>query len=207
MTGLLIAAGGADRGGAERVEPDGTTALERAVGADDLPAVRALLRTGANPKAANRYGVTPLMLAATNGNAVVMEVLLKAGADANAALPGGQTVLMTAARAGSPDAVKALIAHGAAVNVKESNYGETALMWAAAENHPDAAKVLIEHGAEVDARSNPLEYSKDRFGLEGVMTILPHGHWTALMYAARQGSLATARVLADAHADLNLTDP
>ncbi len=137
----------------------------------------------------------------------MIETLLKAGADANAALPGGQTVLMTAARTGSPDAVRALLAHGADVKARETSYGETALMWAAAENHPDAAKVLIDHGADVNGRSNPLEYSKDRFGLEGVMTILPHGSWTALMYAARQGSLAAARVLADAHADLNLTDP
>jgi uncharacterized protein len=189
------------------IEADGTTALDRAVRDDDIAAVRSLLHSGANPKAANRYGVTPLFLAATNGNAAMIETLLKAGADANAALPGGQTVLMTAARTGNPDAVRQLIAHGATVDAKENNYGETALMWAAAENHPEAAKVLMEHGADVNARSNPLEYSKDRFGLEGVMTILPHGHWTALMYAARQGSLAAARALADAHADLNLTDP
>lgn len=188
-------------------EADGTTALDRAVRDDDLKAAQALIRAGANPKAANRYGVTPLFLAATNGSAAMTESLLKAGADANAALPGGQTLLMTAARTGNPDVVKVLLAHGASVNATESNYGETALMWAAAENHPDAARVLIEHGAEVNARSAPLEYSKDRFGLEGVITILPHGHWTALMYAARQGSLATARALADAHADLNLTDP
>lgn len=188
-------------------EADGTTPLHRAVRDDDMQTVRSLLRAGADPKAPNRYGVTPLSLAATNGDAAVVELLLKAGADPNAAMPGGQTVLMTAARTGNPDAVKALLAHGAAVDARESNYGETALMWAAAENHPEAAKALIEHGADVNARSNPLEYSKDRFGLEGVMTILPHGHWTALMYAARQGSLSTARVLAEAHADLNLTDP
>jgi ankyrin repeat protein len=190
-----------------RPEADGTTALDHAVRQDDLKEAQALLRAGANPKAANRYGVTPLFLAATNGNAEMAESLLKARADANAALPGGQTVLMTAARTGNPDVVKVLLSHGAVVDAKESNYGETALMWAAAENHPDAAKVLIEHGAEVNMRSAPLEYSKDRFGLEGVVTILPHGHWTALMYAARQGSLATARVLADARADLNLMDP
>ncbi len=200
----LLLAGGSET---NRPEADGTTPLHRAVREDDLPAVRSLLRAGADPKAANRYGVTPLSLAATNGDAAMIELLLKAGADPNAALPGGQTVLMTAARTGNPDAVKALLAHGAGIDAKESSYGETALMWAAAENHPDAASMLIQHGADVNARSNPLEYSKDRFGLEGVITILPHGHWTPLMYAARQGSLAAARVLAGAHANLNLTDP
>ena len=91
-------------------------------------------------KAADRYGITPLSLAATNGSARMIELLLKAGADPNAALPEGETVLMTAARTGNPDAIKVLLAHDANVNAKENTLGETALMWAAAENHPDAVK-------------------------------------------------------------------
>ena len=59
---------------------------------------RTAARAGANVKAANRYGVTPLSLACTNGSAADVELLLKAGADPNAPLPGGETPLMTAAR-------------------------------------------------------------------------------------------------------------
>ncbi len=40
-----------------------------------------------------------------------------------------------------------------------------------------------------------------------VSTTLPRGGWTALMYAARQGAIDAARVLADAKADLNQADP
>ena len=47
-----------------------------------------LIRAGADVKAANRYGVTPLSLACINGNAAMIEKLLKAGADANAAGTG-----------------------------------------------------------------------------------------------------------------------
>ena len=61
----------------------------------------ALLKAGAKAQVANRLGVTPLHLAATNGNAAMLEQLLAAGADANASLPEGETVLMTAARTGN----------------------------------------------------------------------------------------------------------
>ncbi|MGH9592926.1 MAG: ankyrin repeat domain-containing protein, partial [Bryobacteraceae bacterium] len=165
------------------------------------------LQAGANAKAANRYGITPLSLAATNANAAMVEVLLKAGADPKAALPGGQTILMTASRTGNPEVVRALLARGADPNAKETTYGETALIWAASENHGSAVNLLIEHGADVNARSNPLAFPKDRFGLEGVNTILPHGNWTALMYAAQEGSLDATRTLIAAGASLNLTDP
>ena len=188
-------------------DTDGTTPLAWAVYNDDLPLAQRLLRAGANPNAANRYGVTPLSLAAANRNATIAKVLLDAGADANAKLPGGNTMLMTAARTGNPEIVRLLIEHGADVNAKGVPYGETALVWAAEENHPEAEQILIAHGADVNARANTLERAKDRFGLEGVLTILPHGSWTPLMYAARQGSIDAARTLVDAGANLNLTDP
>jgi ankyrin repeat protein len=188
-------------------DADGTTSLHKAVLANDIPTIQKLLRSGANAAASNRYGVTPLSLAATNGNPVVVEMLLKAGADPNANLPGGQTLLMTAARTGNADVVKMFLDRGADPNARENTNNETALMWAAAENHPEAAKLLLAHGADVNARSKPLEYKTDRFGLEGVLTILPRGNMTALMYAAREGSVAAAGVLADGGASLNLTDP
>ena len=182
-------------------DPDGTTPLHWAVRANDVDAVQRLLKAGANPDASNRYGVTPLSLAATNASAPLIQALLQAGAHPT------NSILMTAARTGNAEAVLMLIARGADANARETSLGETALMWAAAENHPAAVRALIEHGADPNARSDKLAYAKDRFGLEGVTTILPHGHWTALMYAARQGSLEAARALADAGADLNLTDP
>jgi len=188
-------------------DPDGTTPLAWAVRGDDLETAQLLIRAGANVQARNRNGVTPLSLAATNRDAVMIDALLKAGADPNTKLPGGQTILMTAARTGNPEAVKILLSHGAQVNARESTFGETALMLAVSENHAEAAKALIDHGAEINTRSNALPTSQDRFGLEGVLTILPHGSWTPLMFAARQGSRDAARVLVEAHAELNTTDP
>jgi ankyrin repeat protein len=188
-------------------EADGTTPLHWATRADEEMIARDLVAAGANANAVNRYGVTPLSLAANNASADLVDVLLKAGADAKTVIKDGETVLMAAARTGNPRAVQMLIEHGAVVEAREDRMGETALMWAVAENHPEAAKLLIEHGADVNLRTNDLKFPKDRFGLEGVLTILPHGQWTPLMYAARQGSLEAARVLVDAGADKSARDP
>src|SRR6266568_9214044 len=52
-------------------EPDGATALHWAARTNDLQTAEMLIRAGANVKAANRYGVTPLYLACTSGNAAL----------------------------------------------------------------------------------------------------------------------------------------
>src|SRR5439155_10660677 len=114
---------------------DGTTALHWLAYHDDPEIADQLIRAGANVKAANRYGVTPLTVACTNGNGAIVELLLKAGADPNTALPSGETALMTAARAGNIRAVRALLSAGADVGAKENHQGQTALMWAGAEGH------------------------------------------------------------------------
>jgi predicted ribosome-associated RNA-binding protein Tma20 len=59
----------------------------------------------------------------------------------------------------------------------------------------------------VEARSTTIKFPKDRFGLEGVLTILPRGNWTPLMYAARDGAPDATRVLLDAGAQINAVDP
>ena len=182
-------------------ELDGTTALHWAVRANDRDTVALLLGAGAVATVANRYGMTPLWLAANNGNAAMIEALLKAGADANAALPSGETALMVAARSGSADAVKALVAHGASVNVKEEVFGQTALMLAAAENHPEVCKLLIEAGADLKARTHL--FQPQRYNLSNSF----RGAFTALLYAARQGSIEAGRELAAAGAEINERDP
>src|SRR4051812_27934698 len=194
-------------------QADGTTALLWAVRYDDLGTVDALIHAGASVAASSRDGATPLQMAALNGSAAMIEKLIKAGADPNAALtPTGDTALMMAARTGKTQAVNVLIESGANVNAKESWGGTTPLMWAVSERHADAAKALIEHGADVHARSNFVAPANGR-GFEGRTPVKDDGAqkveefasgWlTPLMFAAREGDLASAQLLVSAGADVN----
>ncbi|HET9942396.1 MAG TPA: ankyrin repeat domain-containing protein, partial [Terriglobia bacterium] len=186
---------------------DGTTALHWSVRSDDMETTKLLLQAGANVGSADRYGITPLKLAAENGSAPMIEVLLKAGADPNATLPTGETALMTAAHTGKPDAISMLLTHGAKPNERDIRFGETAMMWAAAENNAAAIRVLADGGGDLNAKSRLMEFPEFRFLTSGmVITALPKGGWTPLMYAARQGSIDSARALIEAGANPNLTD-
>src|ERR1044071_3681929 len=53
---------------ANAAQPDGMTALHWAAYQDDFETAKLLLKAGANAKATNSYGVTPLSLACLNGN-------------------------------------------------------------------------------------------------------------------------------------------
>lgn len=189
-------------------EPDGMTALHWAVRGNDEATAQLLVRAGANVKAASRYGVTPLKLAAENGNPAITDLLLKAGADANAATPEGETVLMTAARTGNYNVVRSLVTHGAKVNSAEQWQGQTPLMWAASQNNAEVVRALVEAGADKNARSKRLTFPEFKFETSGmVVTVLPRGGWTPLMYAARDGAIDAVAMLAEQKADLNLQDP
>jgi uncharacterized protein len=187
-------------------EADGTTAIAWAAHADDLVMADQLIRAGADVKAANRYGITPMYLACMNGSAGMIERLLKGGADANALTTEGETALMTAARSGSVDAVKVLLAHGAKVDAREQWRGQTALMWATAERHPDVMKVLIAHGADVNMRS-AIQGWERQVTSEPREKWLPLGGFTPLLFAVRQGCVECERILLDAGADINVQDP
>jgi ankyrin repeat protein len=214
---LIDAARNADAGAVRRLvqekadvnaaEGDGTTALHWASYRDDGESADLLINAGANVNAANDLGATPLWTASLNGSAAMVRRLLHAGADANAALLLGETPLMVAARSGNPDVVEQLLERGANVNARAAR-GQTALMWAVAQKHPDVVKVLLAHRADVHARSE--SWSQ-------VEAVSPHGHPdynraitygnnTPLMFAARVGDLASAKLLVAGGANVNDED-
>src|ERR1051325_7650005 len=112
---------------------DGMTALHWAAMKNDADLAQTLLYAAANIRATTRIGAyTPLILAAQQGNAAVIEPLVKSGADVNGRTANGTTPLMLASASGNVDAVKALLDHHADVNAVESTRGLNAAMFAAA---------------------------------------------------------------------------
>ena len=188
-----------------RAEAD-ATALHMAVYRDDVAQVKKLIAEGADVRATNTYGSTPMSEAAIVGNVDVISALLEAGADVESPSADGQTALMVVARSSNVSAARVLIKHGANVNARESWRAQTALMWAAAESQPEMVKVLIRAGADLDARSQVNKWSRE-VSAEPRIQWRPAGGFTALLYATRQGCLACVTHLVEAGADLNLADP
>ena len=186
---------------------DGATPLHWAAYRDDLETANLLLGAGARVNAANDLGATPLWAAAMNGSEAMVGRLLRAGADPNVALTAGETPLMVASRGGFAPVVSLLLARGAQVDAVGPR-NQSALMWAVAQRHPAVAKLLIAGGANLHAKSavwtqvmavsphGMLQYNKD----------VPHGGDTALMFAARNGDLESARLLVAAGAKVDDQD-
>ena len=202
---------------------DGTPALHWTVRVNDLETASALLRAGADPKLITRYGVTPMALAASSGNAAMLKLLLESGADANTPDGAGETPLMAATQVGSLDSVKTLLSAGATLDARDRTFQQTALMVAVRANHPDLVRYFIEQGAAVNAQTRTgdaprwvLPNSVPGFGHgigiirgglpeRGSRYLIP-GAMTPLMYAARDGRMESARLLLDAGAGIEQAD-
>ena len=191
----------------DAIEGDGTTALHWASYHDEIATVQHLLTVGADVNAVTDLGVTPLWTASQNGSGELVSILLTAGANPNLALLAGETPLMVAARSGALEVMELLVAHGAALEARGSR-GQTALMWAVAQGHSPVVDRLLSQGADPHGRSDVWvevmgvpphaqpEYNRD----------IPQGGNTALMFAARVGSVASARHLIAAGANVDDMD-
>lgn len=93
----------------------------------------------------NRFGETPLMLAAYFGKVQLTEKMLQRGANLNGA--GNWSPLSYAAFRGQLEIVRLLLRYGANMESPSDN-GTTALMAAALNGHIAVVKLLLDYGAD-----------------------------------------------------------
>lgn len=136
----------------------------------------ALIEAGADVKATDPRGRTPLMSAIQSRNAEAVRMLLAHGADVNAKDELQGTALSRAAGPfGDAVVVTSLIEAGADVNALDSQ-GQTPLIWAV--RFGDAARVekLVKAGADVSVRDKQgltaMDYARNRASGEAIVVIL-----------------------------------
>jgi ankyrin repeat protein len=122
---------------------------------NDLAAVRALVKQGADVNAALGDGMTALHWAAVQGNVELAEVLVYAGANVGAVTRlGAYTPLHLGSKGGQAGVVRALVKAGADVGARTGTGSATALHLAAGAGSAEAVRALVEAGAALDPRES-----------------------------------------------------
>jgi cytohesin len=161
--------------GADPNKPDELSLMTPLMAAETLPITGALLEAGADPRARDRIGRTPLHFAVKMREALsVIPLLARSGADINARTspPEAVTPLFSAVEHYLEDAnkdgagliIRMLVRLGADINAADDN-GATVLAVAAAQNQPELIRLLMELGADPARRltngRTPLDYAKE----------------------------------------------
>ena len=119
----------------------------------NVPAVRALLKSGVGVNEILSCKWTALHTAAFYSHAALVKALIEAGADVNMREHYGYTSLHRAAFKGHAPVITELIKAGADVNATDDDgYSYTPLHRAAWFRHEDCVAVLLAHGADVHKR-------------------------------------------------------
>ncbi|XP_053306920.1 fibronectin type 3 and ankyrin repeat domains protein 1 isoform X2 [Spea bombifrons] len=169
-------------------EPMSGEHLHRAVTMNDEPKVTSILQTGhVKADTPDKFGLSPLMVAAQKGYLRLVEILIDHGADVKQQDGSGKNCLMLACFSGHLDVVQYLRKQGASWESRDKG-GCTAMHWAADGGHLKVIQWMITDGCEVDVKDNCSE-------------------WTPLMrVSAITGDPDVAQCLIKAGANVNAKD-
>mmetsp|Transcript_8602 Transcript_8602/g.10143 ORF Transcript_8602/g.10143 Transcript_8602/m.10143 type:complete len:311 (-) Transcript_8602:509-1441(-) len=120
-----------------------------------------LIEDGANVNYKDRFGMSPLLWAATNGHSSCVECLLENGANLEIQAENGDTPLLFAADQGRFKVVKLLVEAGANMEAK-TKFGNTALILAAWNGKLKTTKYLTYAGANVHHKNKKQETAVDK---------------------------------------------
>jgi len=208
-------------------------AVANAAKADDLPAVRKLIKEHADVNVTANDGSTALLWAAYHSNVEITKALLAAEASVDVPNHYGVTPLLQASRNGDVEVMRSLLDAGAEPTRWHAE-GETPLMAAARTGRVDAVKLLLSKGSFVNAtdqfqEETALMWASAEGHVEVVKALLaagadpnqkahvstltdrknadhPSGGFTALMFAVRNGHEDVVRALIAGGADPKLTN-
>lgn len=198
-----------DNGGKVDTFYGGKSLLIYAIAGNQTESVKYLVRKGADVKAEDKYGKSPIHFAVQTCNDTIIKLLIDKGADVNVKvkskiLDNGETPLMFACNKLSYSIVKLLITNGANIN-DTSVHGATAVLNALDNVSKEDSvlqiiKFLVENGADInkadDHKTAPIAlasldgyYKVVKYLIDNKAEINAKGEAgnTALSYAAIRG--------------------
>lgn len=199
---------------------DKATALHLAARTNSLVLIDALLAAGADVKARDAIGQTPLFGAFSQGNVEILKRLIEAKADVAARNIDGSSVLHYIGKYTTPELVREVVKAGADVNGK-GREGWTPLAAAVGAGKLEVVELLLKNGAEPNVMSQhamtPLMLAISAKNADMVRLLLTNGAkavrlpeapvWQhPVVAAAKHDEIEIMQVLLDRGVDLSVTN-
>lgn len=197
--------------------------LRRAVkNGKNIEYINKLIEAGADLQTkSNRFSNTPLLTAAHNGNADIVDFLIAKKAKLEYKDYYMRTALMKAAKQGHTEVVKILIKAGSNLEAVDGLERRTALFWAACQGHLTTLKALIDANTNtnleaIDGSGDTLLTLSVKKGHTAVADFLiqqnnnlleirnQYGGYTPLMLAVEQNQISMVELLIRRGANFNV---
>jgi ankyrin repeat protein len=189
------------------------SALFDAIDREDLSALHHALFAGAPLHALDRYGHTPLVSAAAEGNARIVRDLLDSGADVNEADRSHNTPVTQAAFDNQIDVLRVLLTRHPNLDAQDGR-GDSAVAYAVNRRNMEILQLLLGAGANLNLINPNTRHSLlttayvDNDDFDFVQALRAAGaHFAGatdeLFAASAYGDIDQMRHAIDAHADIN----